>query len=360
MIRKPILPGSSNKRKILMSMIIIIGILLLVPAEVIGSSLLQRSRNQRQEKQRIIPLITESEKYYAASRSAGGHTKVTVLQENQQNPTAPGLTAGHGISLLLERSGSSYIFDLGAGDTVLENARLLGKDLSAATAVFISHGHIDHAGALPVFLSQNRQTPVYMSRHAPDNHYRQLLGCINLQTGLTRHCPDLFTANPGRFSLLAKDLQLTSDIYALSGIYGEDNRPAANAGVMKEDSNGRVVPDDFDHELLYVISDPDGLILYSGCCHKGVLNILDTVTRRFPDKPVKAVLGGFHLMNPLSCALAEKPEDVLRLARTLQEKYPATVFYTGHCTGVEGFSLLQSVLGENIRYLATGSTFYIR
>ena len=34
--------------------------------------------------------------------------------------------------------------------------------------------------------------------------------------------------------------------------------------------------------------------------------------------------------------------------------YP-TVYYTGHCTGVEQYQFMKQLMGERLRYIATGS-----
>ncbi|GEM_PF-155960 len=318
-----------------------------------------RQWNQKSENTRIIQVIADSRNFFNASLSKKGGTRVTVLLENYRDGEVAGINADHGISLLAERDGKSYIFDLGESDITLANAEVLGIDISKADSVFISHGHIDHGGALPSFLERNRTAPVYLSIHAPENHYRLLFGLYKVNTGLTKNAPDLFTKYQNRFRFISSDSMLTKDIYAVTGISGNYKKPSANSGVVKQDSNGNITDDDFSHETAYVIKDNDGLIVYSGCNHNGLLNTLQTVTERFPDTRIKAVLGGFHLMNPLTCKMEEPEDEVRKLAEELNKNYPSTLIYTGHCTGVKGYLILKSILCDRIEYFTSGSRFII-
>jgi 7,8-dihydropterin-6-yl-methyl-4-(beta-D-ribofuranosyl)aminobenzene 5'-phosphate synthase len=71
---------------------------------------------------------------------------------------------------------------------------------------------------------------------------------------------------------------------------------------------------------------------------------------------VKAVVGGFHLIdNPLLKTMAGTPEDVRVLAHRLDAMGCRRVI-TGHCTGVKAARILKQELGDRLEILHTGFT----
>ena len=54
------------------------------------------------------------------------------------------LQAEHGLSLYIETSGHRLLFDTGASDLFIRNARLLHIDLQKVDYLILSHGHSDH------------------------------------------------------------------------------------------------------------------------------------------------------------------------------------------------------------------------
>ncbi|MEZ4484573.1 MAG: hypothetical protein R2864_08240 [Syntrophotaleaceae bacterium] len=65
--------------------------------------------------------------------------RLTVLCEN--SVARPfGLLGEHGFSCYLETPQGNYLFDTGQGQTLVPNARVLGKSLADIKALLISHG----------------------------------------------------------------------------------------------------------------------------------------------------------------------------------------------------------------------------
>jgi 7,8-dihydropterin-6-yl-methyl-4-(beta-D-ribofuranosyl)aminobenzene 5'-phosphate synthase len=88
--------------------------------------------------------------------------KITTLAEN--SVYGKGLQGEHGLSLLVEAGEHKVLFDTGASDLFLRNARLLGLDLSDVEYVVLSHGHRDHTGGLYAFLKMNSVAKVVCKR----------------------------------------------------------------------------------------------------------------------------------------------------------------------------------------------------
>ena len=71
--------------------------------------------------------------------------KITALVENQSNCD---LKPTHGLSLYIETKKHKLLFDLGPDRILFENARKKGIRLEEVDTAVISHGHMDHGGAL--------------------------------------------------------------------------------------------------------------------------------------------------------------------------------------------------------------------
>jgi 7,8-dihydropterin-6-yl-methyl-4-(beta-D-ribofuranosyl)aminobenzene 5'-phosphate synthase len=122
---------------------------------------------------------------------------------------------------------------------------------------------------------------------------------------------------------------------------------------------GRLSPDEFSHEIVMAIKENGKLVIFTGCSHNGILNMIDTVAREFEGVPIKAVIGGFHLVaSPPFNLMAGKRKDVENIGKSVLN-YPVEVTYTGHCTGKKAFSVLKSVMGDRIKDMQTGSSFDI-
>ena len=84
--------------------------------------------------------------------------KITALVENKsEGRTIP----KHGLSLYIETQKHKILFDLGPDDTPFKNAEIMNIDLSEVDTVIISHGHMDHGGALKRFLQVNGKARIY-------------------------------------------------------------------------------------------------------------------------------------------------------------------------------------------------------
>lgn len=73
---------------------------------------------------------------------------ITSLVENTSHSE---MKAKHGLSLYIETKRHKILFDLGPNRTLFDNAAKRNIDLSPIDTVIISHGHMDHGGALAQF-----------------------------------------------------------------------------------------------------------------------------------------------------------------------------------------------------------------
>jgi 7,8-dihydropterin-6-yl-methyl-4-(beta-D-ribofuranosyl)aminobenzene 5'-phosphate synthase len=274
--------------------------------------------------------------------------KITTLIENTAVEGAAQLKPEHGISLFIEHRGKNILFDTGSSDLFARNAEALGIDLKRVDFLVLSHAHFDHAGGLARFMELNPTAPVVLLSRARQETYLKIL-FIKKYIGIDRK---LFDTHAARFRFFDDPLELSPGVSVMANTVQEEHRPSGNRMLYIRQGTS-FVPDPFNHELILVMDEDDGSVVFTGCSHNGILNMLASVYRLRPGIRIKAVFGGFHLMNPITKKMSEKPETVESIAAKLKS-LPAGKIYTGHCTGPDAFALLKKGLGDRVAEFTTG------
>lgn len=275
--------------------------------------------------------------------------KITVLVENTLADESKGCAAEHGISLYIEANGTTILADTGASDLFLRNAERLGCDIAAVDVAFVSHAHHDHGGGLAAFFAANDRARVFMHPRAQDEYFARVL-LAKEDIGLNQ---DVLAANADRIQYVDTLTRVDDRITLIPDIPQHFPPPRGNR-ILYKSEGGRLVRDDFEHELLLCIQEDDGLFLYTGCSHRGVVNMVDAAIAQFPGVPIKAVLGGCHLAHPVFKGMSERRDTVKNIGRRLLD-YPIGRVYSGHCTGQKAFGVLKSVMGDELDAFPTGS-----
>jgi 7,8-dihydropterin-6-yl-methyl-4-(beta-D-ribofuranosyl)aminobenzene 5'-phosphate synthase len=267
---------------------------------------------------------------------------VHVLMDNEgMDPT---FQTAHGLSFGIEATQGKYLFDFGPHDRFIDNAHKTGFRLEAVQTAVLSHGHYDHAGGLAAFLNINPQANVMIHPLAFEDHYSgQANGdfkYIGIDHSLRDH-PSLV--------MVDHDQCPFPQCTVLTHVVRSEWNPSANLSLFTY-RDGKMEPDDFEHEIHLVIQEAGQLVLFCGCGHSGIINILHAVHQRFGRYP-DVVFGGLHLHSP--SGNTDEQEVYLNHLASFMGKLP-TRFYTGHCTGVGPFHFLQQALGSQIQYAQAG------
>jgi 7,8-dihydropterin-6-yl-methyl-4-(beta-D-ribofuranosyl)aminobenzene 5'-phosphate synthase len=108
-----------------------------------------------------------------------------------------------------------------------------------------------------------------------------------------------------------------------------------------------------------VLQQEDGLVVFTGCSHRGILNMVDAVTKEFEGVPIQAVFGGFHLVGiPILNLMAGSKAEVEEIGREMLRHSIART-YTGHCTGAKAYGVLKGVMDDGLAYMPTGSSIIV-
>ena len=277
--------------------------------------------------------------------------RVTTLVENEVMDGRDDLTAEFGLSMLIETGSTTILFDTGATGVFADNAAVLGLDLASVDVAVLSHHHFDHGGGLRRFLELNPTAPV-MLREAPlEKRWFKALKVITREVGLES---DLMRSSNARFATVTGDTEIAPGVWLLTDILDRHPQPKGNRHLFVE-HGGHLESDPFDHELVLVVREADGMAVFTGCSHHGVLNMVETAAARFPDTPITAVFGGFHLIGlPLFDSMTATRQEVESIASSLLDHVTGPVF-TGHCTGRKGTAALAAVMGDRLQTIHTGS-----
>lgn len=268
--------------------------------------------------------------------------KIVTLMED--TACTPDFACEHGLSFYIEANGQKLLFDMGQTDLFLQNAAACGVDLSKVDTAFVSHGHYDHGGGLAAFLDVNGHAPVYLHEKAFEPHFS------HKPEGIRNIGLDAALAGNPRLRRVSGVTRIDEKLTLFSDITGADCVPQGNR-TLYERKNGEYVPDRFTHEQSLLVREGDKAMLFTGCAHRGVVNICARAKELLGRDP-DVVVGGMHLFSP-STGKSEPDENIRAVAERLAQT--DSRYYTCHCTGPHAFDVLRETLGERISFLAAGS-----
>jgi 7,8-dihydropterin-6-yl-methyl-4-(beta-D-ribofuranosyl)aminobenzene 5'-phosphate synthase len=269
---------------------------------------------------------------------------LTTLIEETADDTS-GLVPQHGLSLLIEACDTTLLFDMGQDGTFIKNAGHLGLDLKKVDIGILSHGHYDHGGGLAAFMEYNTGAPVYLKSGAGEAFYARDPQQYRY-IGLDR---EMLITNAERFVWTGTDTEISPGLIIITDIRKPEPVPPGNRTLLIQRKES-FEPDLFLHELFLVVEEEDGISIITGCGHSGILNMVYTARERYPGRPIKSVVGGFHLID------RDTPFEMVRsIGKSLKSAGCGRVI-TGHCTGARAKDILREELGSRFTALFTGYT----
>ena len=271
--------------------------------------------------------------------------KIINLVENEQESS--GCEAAHGLSFYVETENHKLLFDSSPSEVVIRNAQKLDVDLPTVDTVILSHGHYDHSGGILSFVELNPQAKIYMQQNAGGEYY----AFDGEEKGFRYIGIDKKILSLPQVQLLKGDTKLDDELQVFTVDQRAYPLPSTNKR-LRELCNGQYIQDEFHHEQNLLLTADGKKILFCGCAHNGILNVMETLERKLgPTSLPDLVIGGFHLMKRTEFSEADNSE-ITEIANRLKS-YKAH-FATCHCTGLPVFNQMKEIMGEQLSYVRSG------
>jgi 7,8-dihydropterin-6-yl-methyl-4-(beta-D-ribofuranosyl)aminobenzene 5'-phosphate synthase len=260
-----------------------------------------------------------------------GARQPTLTMEGGGVPDVPLADGGFSVLVEVAKNGARHriLFDAGTTpDGVVENMRRLDVDPSAIETVVCSHGHFDHTAGLDGLIRRlgSVNLPVLIHPHFWRRRRLAIPGRdpqeipTTSRRGLADAGFEVIEEQQPSF-LFDRSVLVTGEVPRLTGY--EAGFPLQQAWV-----DGRWQPDPLvlDDQALIVDIKNKGLLVITGCGHAGIVNICRYARRLTNERPLYAVMGGFHLNGPVFEPLIPRVLDDL-------SALSPHVIVPAHCTG---------------------------
>ena len=306
---------------------------------------------------------------------AKGGKLETISVQRTTPPASRALLAEHGLAYHLEsvRGGErrEVLLDFAFTErTLLNNYAELKVDPAKADALILSHGHLDHYGALPDLarVAQGKLRPgLTLYAGGEDTFCHRVVatprGVVDQgqldRAGLETH---------GLKVVLAKQPTVVAGHAFTSGqiprLTDFERPPAAarlEAGPMGsacslthfgttkvEAKPGELVADNFqgEHATLYHVKDR-GLVVITSCGHAGVINSVRQAQKASGVDRVHAIVGGFHL--------APAPDEIVAKTVEAFKAIDPDYIIPMHCTGLNTIIAVHMAMPKKLVMPSTGT-----
>ncbi len=265
--------------------------------------------------------------------------KVTTIVDN--GVQSCGLLAEWGFSLFIETDELNILFDCGSTRLpFFNNLKHLGLDLSTIDKIFISHGHNDHTGNFDAIIKSMPIKPEIII--GSGGLHQEIYG--KSWAGITQN-KEYIKSSGVKFLETKETTKLSKDIISIGNIPMECDFESFDDNLFARKKN-KLFQNTFEDEQALVIKTDKGIVVFTGCSHRGVVNVIKHAKVCSETDMVYAVIGGSHLMN----ADAEKIDKTVKAFKKSGIKKVAL----SHCTGDKAIVQFSNAFKQNFIFNKAG------
>jgi len=276
------------------------------------------------------------------------HIRLSTIAENSASWL--GLLAEWGLSILVETDEASILVDTGRSMVAAHNARIMRSKIRGIDKILFSHGHEDHTGGLVDLLNLRDlpETPVEVIAH-PDvwvpKYWRSPDGSRYDYIGIP-YDRNLAESLGASFRLTPEPVWITDRIVTSGEVPMLNDFETLDASACVRTDKG-FAPDPLKDDQSLFIKTGKGLVIVSGCAHRGIINTIKRAQDITGCADIYAIIGGIHLFSA--------SEE--RVRKTLEEIKRLNVAQIGvsHCTGPKAGAFLSHALGDRFFFNQAGT-----
>lgn len=271
--------------------------------------------------------------------------KATTLIENNPDDNNT-LLSEHGLSIYIEVEEMKILFDTGKSGDFINNAEKLNVDLSNIDYLLLSHGHYDHSGGFKK-LVDGIGSPFKLI--VGDGFFSEKYKLMDNNTYRYRGNPfnkDFINENNISLTCINEDIFYINENIMIFSNFKRNNDFEIQNKLFRIKKNEEYILDDFSDEIVLAVKKNEGLIVILGCSQVGVVNILETITKR-TGIPIYAIIGGSHLVEA----------DDERVSKTIEflKENNIEIIAMSHCTGEYAIEKLKNEFKDKFVYNNTGN-----
>lgn len=253
------------------------------------------------------------------------------------------LSPKHGLSILIDIGSSRILFDCGPDSTIIRNLNSLNLDVKSINIVILSHGHYDHTGGLEFILKNNKTARIHAHPQVFIDRFK-IEGKKVTNIAIPQSCKKSLLKLPNHRLALEKFPVKFASFIGLSGEIKSNTLPNTYHQGNKYflDKECKTLDTHVDEQALW-IKHENGLIIFTGCCHAGLPNIIEQVKKVAKEDKIYGVIGGFHLKKEVL-----NSNIFNTMIEYLSHQYPLQKIVACHCTDESIISVLKEKFSNRI------------